>query len=150
MTLRDDRGFTLMELMVVMIVLATVLAFSLPAYIDYLGSHNLKGAAEDIVGQLKIAREKAIATGTKQIMHFYTNQYNSDYHIHNTVAGVAVTTPGWYLPHGITYYNGAGFQPIYQMNPDGTCSNSGYIILQDVRSHRDTVSVQMSGLILHQ
>jgi type II secretory pathway pseudopilin PulG len=136
----------MMELLVVMIVLATLLAFSLPAYIDYLGSHNLKGTADNIAGQLRIAREKAVATGTTQTMHFYLATLNSDYHIHNG----AVTTPGWYLPHGITYYNGAGFQPIFQMNPDGTCANSGYVILQDLRSHRDTVSVQMSGLVLHQ
>ncbi len=146
MTLRDRNGFSLMELMVVMIVVAAILAFSLPGFLNYLGTQNLKGAADNIAAQLRIAREKAIATGTTQTMHFYYQQFNSDYHIHNG----AVTTPGWYLPNGITYYNGVGFQPIFPMKPDGQCSNSGYVILQDRRNHRDTVSVQLSGLVLHQ
>jgi hypothetical protein len=34
------------------------------------------------------------------------------------------------------------------MNRDGRASASGNIILRDTRGYRDTVSVQMSGLVL--
>ena len=145
MTPRDTRGFTLIELMVVVVLLGTVVGFSIPGFKNMMNSQNLKGAADNITGQFRLARQKAIATGTPQTIHFYLNTFNCDYHIHNG----GVVGPIWDLPNGITYWTGTGFVADYTFGTDGTCSNSGYVILQDPKSRRDTVSVQVSGSILH-
>jgi prepilin-type N-terminal cleavage/methylation domain-containing protein len=144
MTLLRSRGFTLVELAAAMLVLGLLFAFSVPAFQSVSASYQLKGATQNIAAQLRLAREKAIATGTDQPMHF-TYQWagcnNCDYHIHYP-SGVGAT---WNLPRGVTYYS-VGVSPT--MLKDGRANASGDIILQNQRGARDTVSVQMSGLIL--
>jgi prepilin-type N-terminal cleavage/methylation domain-containing protein len=145
MTQRDMRGFTLIEMLIVILVLGTVVGFSVPGIKIMMGTQNLKGAADNITGQLRLARQKAIATGATQTVHFYLNTFECDYHIHNG----SVVDPKWDLPNGITYWTGTGFVADYTFNSDGTCSNSGNVFLQNPKGKRDTVSVSVSGLILH-
>ncbi len=142
----NPRGFTLVELAVTILVLGLLFAFSIPAFQSVSQSYQLKGATENLASQIRLAREKAIATGVDQPLHFTPN-WNylgaiSDYHIHYP-SGHAV--PIARLPRGITFYS-IGVNPT--MFRDGRMNASGNIILQDQRGNRDTVSVQMSGLVL--
>ena len=139
-----ENGFSLLELMTVVVIFGMILAFTIPAFSTYSASHQIKSTSEDIAGQLRLAREKAIATGATQTVHFSAAFMNSDYHIHNG----GVVDPKWKLPTNIAYFWGAGTQWEYRMTKDGRCMDSGMIILQDPKGRRDTVSVQMSGLIL--
>ena len=148
MTHLRARGFTLVELAAALLVLGLLFAFSVPAFQSVSASYQLKGATQNIAGQLRLAREKAIATGTDQPMHFTYNWAGCsgcDYHVHYP-SGVAAT---WNLPSGVSYYSVAfgGFAGP-TMTKDGRASVSGDIILQNQRGARDTVSVQMSGLVL--
>jgi prepilin-type N-terminal cleavage/methylation domain-containing protein len=142
------RGFTLVEMAVTILVLGLLFAFSIPAYQNVSASYKLKGATESVAAQLRMAREKAIATGMDQPMHFVYGWVDpidgvvSDYHIHYASG---FSPAKWRLPRGITYFS-VGVNPT--MNRDGRASASGNIILRDTRGYRDTVSVQMSGLVL--
>ena len=136
------RGFTLVEMAVAILVLGLLFAFSIPAYQNVSSSYQLKGATENIAAQLRLAREKAIATGMEQPMHFTPNYLNSDYHIHYPSGFIPAK---WKLPRGIRYFSVSVNPTMYK---DGRVSASGDIILQDTRGIRDTVSVQMSGLVL--
>lgn len=144
MTPRTEQGFTLIELMVTLAVLGTVLAFSIPNLVSYAASNNLKGACDNIVSQLRLAREKAIATGQVQEFHLAPNYMNCDYHIHNN----SIVDPKWKLPRNVSFYNYTS-TIVFNMQPDGRCEQSGTVILQDHRGRRDTVSVQLSGFVLH-
>jgi prepilin-type N-terminal cleavage/methylation domain-containing protein len=142
MNRRDTLGFTLVEMAVAILVLGLLFAFSIPAYQGVSASYQLRGATENIAAQLRMAREKAIAIGVDQPMHFTYNYMDSDYHIHYASG---VVPAKWKLPKGITYYS-VTVNPTMQR--DGRMNASGNVILQDTRGNRDTVSVQMSGLIL--
>jgi prepilin-type N-terminal cleavage/methylation domain-containing protein len=140
-----SRGFTLVELMVTLVIVGVLFAFSIPAFESVNASYQLKGATMNIAAQLRMAREKAIASGVNQTMHFTYNWAGCggcDYHIHNS--GVVGAT--FDLPRGITYHSVTVPQPT--MLKDGRCNSSGYIILRNARGARDTISVQMSGLVL--
>lgn len=140
----DDRGYTLVEMAVVFVVFGLILAFSVPAFQSYSASVRLKAATQVIAGELRLAREKAIATGQFQEMHFTPNWGGCggcDYHIHNG----AVVGAGGKLPKGITYQS-IGVNP--RMLPDGRSTSSGVVVLRDRRGNRDTISVQLSGLVL--
>lgn len=78
----------------------------------------------------------------EQPFHFTANYLNSDYHIHYPTGHIPAK---WKLPRGITYY-AIYVNPI--MKTDGRASASGIIVLKDPRGNRDTVSVQLSGLVL--
>ena len=154
----SQRGFSLVELAIVMVIFGLVLAFSIPAYHSFSRGQQLHGATENIAAQMRMMREVAISSGTTQTMHF-TYQYNpgggipiSDYHIHT--GGVMTPNSVWSLPRGITYYWGAGTVSAYDSWKDGRIYDafgnplSGLVIVQDANSNYDTVSVLASGLIL--
>ena len=145
----SSRGFSLVELAVTLVVIGLVLGFSVPAFQSYNRHQQLKGATENVAGQLRLLRETAIGIGQTQTMHFTANWlYNgqlSDYHIHN-----GLLPPGamWRLPRDVTYYWGVGTNAVITSGTDGRMTSSGLIILQDTQGNRDTVSTLASGLVL--
>src|SRR5258708_9907649 len=139
MTCSRSRGFTLVELMVVLTVVGIVLAFSVPALRSLATTHSLKGSAENIVGQMRLAREKAVSTGVAQPVHFVGT---SVYHIHYPT-GIS-TTGQWTLP--LTVRFGRSMSDCYTMTPDGRAVASGnaagVIPPREEQGHRATESVR--------
>lgn len=140
----NQSGFTLIELMLVVIVLGTMIAMSVPTMKGFRQSYDLRSASENVAGQITLARQKAMATDSMQTIHFSLNYQSCDYHIHNGTE----LAPKWNLPNGITFYWGAGTENEFRMRSNGRCMDSGMVILEDPRGRRDTVSVLASGLIL--
>jgi len=141
---RAQSGFTLIEMIIVVGIAATILAVSVPAFRSFRQSSDLHNAAGAIVEQLMIARQKAIATGTQQQMRFIKGfGGTSDYHIWNN----NVASPSWTLPPNINYYWGSGTTNSYRMTSDGRCLDSGLLILETSRGIRDTISIRTSGLV---
>jgi prepilin-type N-terminal cleavage/methylation domain-containing protein len=136
-----DQGFSMIELMIVVLVIGILAAFTVPSAVYLSQGMQLDGAANSIAGELRLARSKAMATGVDQMMHFSADSLNSDYHIH---AGNTVPS-SWKLPTGVTYTTNA-FQSITMLST-GRASTSTFVILKDRRGDIDTVSVESSGLI---
>ena len=147
--LHDARGFTLIEMSMVILIIGIIATFSVPAFLKLNRSLQLKGAVQNIAGQLQLARQKAMATGTNQVMHLYANTYDADYHIHNPGTAPAGL---WRLPKNVAYVWSTGTLPSRQvtMKADGRADRSGMVILQTTGGLRDTINVQLSGLVLLQ
>jgi len=147
--LREARGFTLIEMSVIILLIGIVAAFSIPAYLKLNRSLQLKGAVSNLASQLQLARAKAMATGTPQAFHFAETGFTSDYHVHNN--GAAEPDGQWKLPQNVTFVWGGltlgGTPPQVTMTADGRASQSGIVILQTLGGLRDTVNVQLSGLV---
>jgi type IV fimbrial biogenesis protein FimT len=58
------RGFTLIELMIAVAVLAVVLTLGAPSFVDFIRSNRLKSASFDLVVSLNYARSEAIKRST--------------------------------------------------------------------------------------
>lgn len=139
------QGFSLIELVIVLGVAGIMLAVTVPAFKSFQQSAELKNSGAQIVEQLMVARQKAIATGATQEMRFGKNfQGKCDYYIWT---GAGVADPFWKLPSSIDYYWGAGTSTRFRMTSDGRCMDSGLLILQNTRGTRDTISVRTSGLV---
>jgi len=148
-TLRDARGFSLLEMGVVILILGLLAAFSFPTYVRFNRTMQLKGTVQNLAGQIQLARQRAIATGTTQIIHLYQGTYGVDFHIHNSGQP---PTGLWKFPKNVTYLWSFGTlsgQQV-QMTGDGRADRSGMVILQTTGGLRDTVNVQLSGLVLVQ
>jgi prepilin-type N-terminal cleavage/methylation domain-containing protein len=148
-TLRDARGFSLVEMVVVILILGIITSFSVPAFQKLNRTLQLKGSVQSVAGQLQLARQKAIATGTPQIMHLYAGTFGVDYHIHNTGQP---PTGMWKFPRNVTYLWSGGTLPgqMVIMTADGRADRSGMVILQTPSGLRDTITIQLSGLVLLQ
>ena len=145
--LRSNRGFTLVEMMIVVLLMGMMLAFAVPALRKLGASQGLKGAKENIISQLQMQRAQAISTGVdSQRIHFNQN-YGFDYHLH---PASGTPTVGWHFPKGVTYATGFSNASDLIMKADGRASMSLTIPLMNQQGVRDTVVVLTSGLVMSQ
>lgn len=56
----DARGFTLVEVLVVIALIAVIAALALPSYTSFIGTMNAKTVAFDLIGDLTLARSEAL------------------------------------------------------------------------------------------
>jgi type II secretion system protein H len=61
----QERGHTLVELVAVLTILATVVALACPALADLLRGQQLEAAAVGVARQLRLAQWRAVATGSR-------------------------------------------------------------------------------------
>ena len=139
------RGFTLVELAITIIILGMLFAMGIPAFRSLSQSQLLVSNTENIAAQMRMLRQRALSQSGDQVLHFTANFLNSDYHLHQASGYVL---PLGKLSPGITFYWGTGTSSSFTMHRDGTCDPSAMVILQNTRGARDTVSVQVSGLVL--
>jgi len=146
--LAHDRGarsgFSLIELAIVLSVLGLLLALTIPRYKAFLTTQRLHGSVENLAAEVRIARERAMATGVDQQVHFLEDTFNGDYHLHNS----GVVSQVWSFPPGIHYTFAVGTLDTLRMKKDGTASPAHMIVLKDTYNRRDTLSVLSSGIVL--
>lgn len=92
---RRTPGFTLIELMVTIIILAVIVAIAFPNYTMLMNSNRLSAASNDIVADLQLARSEAIRRNTRTIVCASADNA--------TCAGGAGAWTGW-----ITYVDSDG------------------------------------------
>jgi general secretion pathway protein H len=65
--MKRQRGFSLIELVVVMVLIAALAGLGAAAVGTGLPGQQLRGAARELAGELRFTRAQAIATGTEQV-----------------------------------------------------------------------------------
>lgn len=70
LNLRCERGFSMVELLVVAAVFTVVLAFSLPAFNKSRKTAKLMNATREVSSTMKLARSRAVATSNPVIVEF--------------------------------------------------------------------------------
>jgi uncharacterized protein (TIGR02596 family) len=79
------RGFTLVELLVVLAIMAIMAAASLPAISSLMSSYNLTSATDTAIGMIAFGRQEAIALDEPVEVRFY--QYQIPGFVHDTGSG---------------------------------------------------------------
>ena len=139
-TRKQERGFSLIELMVAIVVFGLLIGFSVPSYQHYALTQKLRGTSENLVQTIQLQRSRAMATGQSVNINFNTG----------TPGGWTVMSNGLSnqraLPNGITY---ASASPnTIQLLRDGRVNTSALVVFQNRTGQQDTVSIQLSGLAL--
>ncbi|MBI5805612.1 GspH/FimT family pseudopilin [candidate division TA06 bacterium] len=150
-----EKGFTLIELMVVVVIIGIVAGFSIPSFIRTIPTARLKDSADDLRGKLMIARIKAIGEGVPYIAVFTENgtSFNivKDINSSETVDGGDITTT-------ISFATGITSDEVPDANvdgdaviifsPRGEATVPGGVRLTNTRNEKVTVDVVTSGSVL--
>lgn len=83
---RRDRGFTLLEMLVVVAIVATMAAVSLPSIGTYIRNYKIKGASQEVAGEVTSARSKAIMSNTNAGVSFVAVDADSYRWVHEDMA----------------------------------------------------------------
>lgn len=100
---RSDRGFTLLEVLVVVAIVATLAAASFPAIASYSRNYKIKAAAQEVAGEIQSARSKAIMTNTNAGVSFVTVDADSYRFIQEDLPAAEQLGPLKDLPVGIRF-----------------------------------------------
>lgn len=136
----STRGFSLMELMIVLVVFGMVLGFGVPSYRRYSQTQSLRGTAQNLVNTIQLQRSRAMANGQTVRIDFDTA----------SPAGWTCLSAGRQsvarLPRGIRYLTAA--PATLTITRDGRLNTSGTVVFANDANVSDTVSIQLTGFAM--
>ena len=96
--LRNKKGYTLIEMMVVVAIIGVLSAMAVPTYISYLPHLRLNSAVRDLISYARSARSQATITGRNTQLNFILTTYptpDTTQILDDSTAliGYAITTP---------------------------------------------------------
>jgi type II secretion system protein H len=68
--MKNERGVTLMELIIVVVIVGLMSAMAVPSFLNYTSKLQAKSTARDIVSTLRLARSKAVSERNPYGVHF--------------------------------------------------------------------------------
>ena len=135
-----SQGFSMIELMVVLVVFGIVMTFGIPAFQRYLQSSQLRGTSQNLTQLIQLQRSRAMATGHSVVLTFNTSAPAGW-----TVAG-STGASTYKLPRGVTYVSATPGS--LTLARDGHVNTSGVVVFANRLGAKDTVSIQVSGMAL--
>lgn len=154
MAVRDRRGFSLIELMVVVLVGGLILGITMPSINRWLVEARMRDAAARIAGEMRLARQKAVSKNSRT--WFWTVNGINYYWMGEEVwqGGTSYSTIQWrgpyYLPSTVRLStpNWGGLNYFYY-TPNGRPTNSGSVRVVNIQGTPDTVTVNvdLSGTV---
>ena len=130
----NERGVTLVELIVVFVIIATGATLMVPSIDAWLSNYRLRSATRDVVSTLKTAQMKAVSTNTAYGVGFGVNSFQ----LYRSSGGLTPEGGLINLPNRVQFVNnnfpveGTLGQPFVQFNADSTASG-GNVTLQNTK-----------------
>ena len=140
-----NKGFTLVELMIVVAIMGLMLAVSIPAFGKFLQSWRLQGDASEIASSLRHARSLAVSKNINVIFIF--DQSSGEYYKLQDKNGSGTADAGEIesvardLSPGVTIDNYTMGQQWITFGPKGNTPNGGDLILRNARDATRTIHI---------
>jgi type IV fimbrial biogenesis protein FimT len=106
-----ERGFSLVEMMVTLVLMAIAMATAIPAFTRFLHGSSVRGASLELAAHFRLARQKAVTDGIPQIVAWSdtagTHRIVTDVNENGTIDSGEPTLGPYTLP-----------EHVYLENPD--------------------------------
>ncbi len=146
---RHQAGFSLVELMIVLVVAGIILAFGAPALRRYVDSYRVRDGATQLASELRLARQKAVTNNTENwlFMAAGTSSYFTRYRTKDAAGNWSPYSSwsSWTLPTNTKFIspNFGGNTWVY-FTPDGKPNQGGSAgVTSTITSVTDTVNVNV-------
>jgi type IV fimbrial biogenesis protein FimT len=145
---KKNCGFTLMELMIVIAIIAIFASIAIPNFIGWLPERKLDAGAQDILQALQKSRSKAIMTNRNVVVTFNEGAESFIAFVDDNADGVQdagdLTLVNRNLPAGIVF-DVLGFGATVTFNNRGIPTNSGVLSLQNNNGNGRNIELYLSG-----
>jgi len=144
----DKKGFTLLELMTVVIILGVLAAVAVPNMDGWMAKRDLNSAARTLASHFQLARLKAI--DENQNVNITFDPVNDNYVI-VTAAGTTIV-PQTVMPSGVGITNPTGFTgDATGFNNRGLALNQGSVVLVSANApaidNTRTIALSLGGSV---
>lgn len=141
------RGFTLIEMMIVIAVIGILSAVSLFGWMGYQNNVNLRTAASEVMSDIASSRQRALSEGIQYCIQFADGSPN--YSINATSCTAPTQTQAKNLTNfgsGLSVSNTNFNSDRVSFLPRGTLSsNTGTIVLTNSRNSTATIIINITG-----
>lgn len=127
----DQKGITIIELVVVMVIIAIGAVLLIPSIGTWLPNYRLRSATRDVASILRTAQMKAVSANIPYGVAFEANSCQ----LYRSSGGLITEGSPVNLPSGVQFNNntfpvhGALGKPFAQFNPNSTSSPGGVSLL---------------------
>lgn len=135
--MRQARGFTIVELMIVIAIFGILAAVAIPNFVSQMPRCRLNGAARQVMGDLMWARMQAVSENTS-----FTVSFLNDHEYQISGGGWSETKDIQDEYHDVTLSSTAN--PVFQ--PRGTASPWGTVTVANSSGSKD-VKVHITGRV---
>jgi prepilin-type N-terminal cleavage/methylation domain-containing protein len=158
------NGFTLIEILVTIIILALLVGFAIPSYRDFMDQKRLRSATEDLYNFIKTSQSRGLNLPSSYYMSFQTGT-SWCYGLSDTstcdctsptsctVAGIGTRTQssdysGQAITVAVTGFNGSGGSPyILFEGRRGTIAATGTVTFTSALGLSTTIRANQQGLV---
>jgi type IV fimbrial biogenesis protein FimT len=164
----DAKGFTMLELLVVVVVFGIVASLAVPNFLSWMANYNIRSAADELYSNMQFARINAVKQNKDWAVVFDT--VNGMYYVcsdngdgdwttlddnvkertvtltdqaADIIYGMGSAAGNPVTVTGGTFANGAVF------GPRGTSSSEGYIYLTNTNGSAYAVGAGLGGVIIY-
>jgi len=145
---KKNRGFTLMELMIVIAIIAIMASIAIPNFIGWLPERRLDAGAQDILQGLQKSRSKAIMTNRNVIVTFDAAANSFIAFVDEDANGAQEagerTVVDSDMPAGVVF-DEPGFGAAVTFNNRGIPSTSGVLTLLNNNGNGRSIELYLSG-----
>jgi|GEM_PF-3298597 len=150
--LRSERGFSMIELLVVAAIFTVILAFSLPAFNKSRKTAKLMNATREVSSTMKLARSRAVASSKPVIVEFDedagTFQAYEDADGDSTYDAGEIMIGPYELPNNVSFTDIGFTNSKITFNGSGAASETQSLVLLACTGHALRVDVSApTGLV---